>query len=95
MLQLSRRREGEYKAFQEFIAREGLKFEYLNYCRKAEQVSVKITGRHELSGCEVERRLAVPEWLVDIPSTWTGLKIHIPAAGACASLNLQPSGIRL
>jgi hypothetical protein len=38
-------REGEFKAFQEFIARESLGFEYLNYNRKAEQVSVKITGR--------------------------------------------------
>lgn len=38
-------KEGEYKAFQEFIAREGWGFEYLSYNRKAEQVSVKITGR--------------------------------------------------
>jgi hypothetical protein len=38
-------REGEFKAFQEFIAREGWGFEYLNYNRKAEQVSVKITRR--------------------------------------------------
>ena len=38
-------REGEFKAFQQFIAREGLGFKYLNYSRKAEQVSVKITGR--------------------------------------------------
>ena len=38
-------REGEFKAFQEFVAREGWGFEYLNYNRKAEQVSVKITGR--------------------------------------------------
>lgn len=36
-------REGEFKAFSEFIAHEGLKFEYLNYNRKGEQVSVKIT----------------------------------------------------
>jgi hypothetical protein len=41
-------REGEFKAFQEFIAREDLEFEYLNYNRKGEQVSVKITGRHQL-----------------------------------------------
>jgi hypothetical protein len=38
-------REGEFRAFQEFIAREGLRFEYLNYNCKAEQVSVKITSR--------------------------------------------------
>jgi len=38
-------REGEFKAFQQFIAREGWGFKYLNYSRKAEQVSVKIIGR--------------------------------------------------
>jgi Macrocin-O-methyltransferase (TylF) len=38
-------RDGEFKAFQEFIDQEGLRFKYLNYCRKAEQVSVKISGR--------------------------------------------------
>jgi len=38
-------REGEFKAFQEFVEREGLKFEYLNYNRKGEQVCVKITER--------------------------------------------------
>lgn len=38
-------REGEFKAFQEFVARENLEFEYLNYNRKAEQVSVRITRR--------------------------------------------------
>ena len=37
-------REGEFKAFQELIAREGMKFEYLNYNRKGEQVCLKITG---------------------------------------------------
>ena len=38
-------REGEFKAFQEFIEQAGLKFEYLNYNRKGEQVCVKITER--------------------------------------------------
>lgn len=38
-------REGEFKAFQEFVAREGLEFEYLSYNRNAEQVSTRITGR--------------------------------------------------
>jgi len=37
-------RDGEFKAFQEFIESEGLKFEYLHYNRKGEQVCVKITG---------------------------------------------------
>lgn len=37
-------RDGEFKAFQEFVAREGLEFEYLNYNRKAEQVSVRISS---------------------------------------------------
>jgi hypothetical protein len=38
-------REGEFKAFQEFVAREHLKFEYLSYNRMGEQVCVKITGK--------------------------------------------------
>ena len=37
-------REGEYKAFMEFINRTGYEFEYLGYCRASEQVAVKITG---------------------------------------------------
>jgi len=37
-------REGEFKAFHEFIVRAGLKFEYLNYNRKGEQVCLRITG---------------------------------------------------
>ena len=43
-------REGEFKAFQEFVAREGCNFEYLNYSRKAEQVSVRITAPPKLQG---------------------------------------------
>jgi hypothetical protein len=35
-------REGEFKAFQEFIAREHLGFKYLYYNCKGEQVSIKI-----------------------------------------------------
>lgn len=35
-------KEGEYKAFQEFIAREGLKHEYLSYNRVGEQICVRI-----------------------------------------------------
>ncbi|MGA3265638.1 MAG: class I SAM-dependent methyltransferase [Verrucomicrobiota bacterium] len=38
-------REGEFKAFQEFTAREHLAFDYLTYNCKSEQVCVKITGR--------------------------------------------------
>jgi len=38
-------REGEFKAFQEFVAREHLKFEYLTYNRMGEQVCVRITGK--------------------------------------------------
>jgi hypothetical protein len=38
-------REGEFKAFQEFVARERLEFEYLTYNRNGEQVCVRITGR--------------------------------------------------
>jgi hypothetical protein len=38
-------REGEFKAFQEFVAREHLKFEYLGYNRLGEQVCVRITGK--------------------------------------------------
>jgi hypothetical protein len=37
-------RDGEFKAFQEFVAREGLKFEYLSYNRMGEQVCVRIVG---------------------------------------------------
>jgi len=38
-------REGEFKAFQEFVAHEHLSFEYLTYNRMGEQVCVKITGK--------------------------------------------------
>lgn len=37
-------REGEFKAFQEFVAREHLGFKYLSYNRKGEQVSIKIVS---------------------------------------------------
>ena len=35
-------KDGEFKAFQEFIEHTGFKFKYLSYNRKGEQVSVKI-----------------------------------------------------
>jgi hypothetical protein len=35
-------REGEYKAFQEFLARTGLSYEYIGYHRFGEQVAVRI-----------------------------------------------------
>ena len=35
-------REGEYKAFQEFVATRRLEFTYIGYCRYDEQVAVKI-----------------------------------------------------
>jgi hypothetical protein len=38
-------REGEFKAFQEFVAKGNLKFEHLSYNGKGEQVCVKITER--------------------------------------------------
>jgi hypothetical protein len=38
-------REGEFKAFQEFVAAERLEFEYLSYNCKGEQVCLRITGR--------------------------------------------------
>jgi predicted O-methyltransferase YrrM len=38
-------KEGEYKAFQEFVARERVAFEYVSYNCKSEQVCVRITGR--------------------------------------------------
>ena len=37
--------DGEHKAFAEFVAAEGLSFEYLGYNRLHEQVSVLITGK--------------------------------------------------
>lgn len=37
--------EGEFKAFQEFVAAEGLTYEYLTYNQENQQVAVKITGR--------------------------------------------------
>jgi predicted O-methyltransferase YrrM len=37
--------EGEYKAFQEFIKRTGLKYEYISYNSLHEQVAVKITSK--------------------------------------------------
>jgi hypothetical protein len=38
-------REGEYKAFQEFITAEGWGYEYIGYNRLNEQVAVRITAR--------------------------------------------------
>lgn len=38
-------REGEFKAFQEFVEREQLKFDYLSYNRMGEQVCIKISGQ--------------------------------------------------
>ena len=37
-------RDGEFKAFQEFVAGESLKFEYLSYNCKGEQVCLRIIG---------------------------------------------------
>jgi hypothetical protein len=37
-------RQGEFKAFQEFCADRGAKYEYMGYCSTAEQVAVKIVG---------------------------------------------------
>ena len=37
--------EGEYKAFQEFLKRAGLEYEYIGYNRLHEQVAVKIKGK--------------------------------------------------
>ena len=39
-------KEGEFKAFREFIADAGLSFEYLAYNSKGEQVAIRIVGRH-------------------------------------------------
>jgi len=36
-------REGEFKAFNEFVQSNGIQFEYLGYCRYAQQVAVRIT----------------------------------------------------
>ena len=38
-------KDGEFKAFHEFLARERFAYKYLGYNRFGEQVSVKITGR--------------------------------------------------
>jgi hypothetical protein len=38
-------KDGEYKAFQEFVVKEGLSYEYLCYNRISQQVCVRITGR--------------------------------------------------
>jgi hypothetical protein len=38
-------KEGEFKAFQEFISSEHLKYEYLSYNRTSQQVCVRITER--------------------------------------------------
>lgn len=36
--------QGEFKAFQEFVARRGLRYEYLGYLERAMQVAVRITA---------------------------------------------------
>jgi predicted O-methyltransferase YrrM len=38
--------DGEYKAFQEFIAATGYSFRYLVYCNQAEQVAVQLGEKH-------------------------------------------------
>ncbi|HYA79090.1 MAG TPA: class I SAM-dependent methyltransferase [Candidatus Nitrosopolaris sp.] len=38
-------KDGEFKAFQEFADREELRFEYLSYNCKGEQVGLKVTGK--------------------------------------------------
>lgn len=40
-------REGEYKAFMEFVDAAGLSFEYIGYCRYNSQVAVKIVAQAE------------------------------------------------
>jgi len=35
-------RDGEYKAFQEFCSSTGISYEYLGYCKTAEQVAIRI-----------------------------------------------------
>jgi hypothetical protein len=35
-------RDGEYKAFKEFIVTNNINYEYIGYCRYHEQVAVKI-----------------------------------------------------
>jgi hypothetical protein len=37
-------REGEYRAFMEFVAAHAAQFEWLAYCETHEQVAVRITG---------------------------------------------------
>jgi len=39
--------EGEYRAFQEFLARTGLRYEYIVYNRLHEQVAVRIKSSHD------------------------------------------------
>jgi predicted O-methyltransferase YrrM len=41
--------EGEFKAFQEFIRKSGLDYEYIGYNRRHEQVAVKIKARQNAS----------------------------------------------
>jgi len=43
-------KEGEFKAFGEFIAASGLNFEYLGYNCKSEQVAVRIVGEPSAEG---------------------------------------------
>ena len=35
----------EYRAFTEFVERHGVKYEFIGYCRRGEQVAVKIVGK--------------------------------------------------
>lgn len=53
-------REGEYKAFMEFIEKTGYGFEYLGYCRASEQVAIKIKRAHD-SGKPAQSSKAVAE----------------------------------
>ena len=43
-------RDGEYKAFKEFVESRQVKFEYLGYCPRSEQVSVRILSVGPLKG---------------------------------------------
>ncbi|MBW7642879.1 MULTISPECIES: class I SAM-dependent methyltransferase [Geobacillus] len=42
-------KNGEFKAFQEFVTNNQIEFEYIAYCRYHEQVAVKIKGRSRTS----------------------------------------------
>jgi hypothetical protein len=38
-------RQGEYRAFTEFVEEQGVCFEYVGYCRHGQQVAVRITEK--------------------------------------------------